>query len=62
CLDIRYCRQISDIVIGCLITVFACTWVSLHHNIPPPGCSTSRKWGERIGLAFIALLLPEMIV
>ncbi|KZP16881.1 hypothetical protein FIBSPDRAFT_793700, partial [Athelia psychrophila] len=45
-----------------MTTIFACTWVSLHHNVPPPGCSTRRKLGDRIGLAVIALLLPEVIV
>ncbi|KAF7966500.1 hypothetical protein HWV62_38120 [Athelia sp. TMB] len=44
CLDIRYCRQISDIVIGCLTTIFACTWIN------------------RIALAVVALLLPEVSV
>ncbi|KZP16873.1 hypothetical protein FIBSPDRAFT_1047166 [Athelia psychrophila] len=62
CLDIRHCRQIADIVIGCLATVFACTWVSLHNNVPPPDWSTRKKWWDRIGLAVIALVLPEVIV
>ncbi|KZP03735.1 hypothetical protein FIBSPDRAFT_968735 [Athelia psychrophila] len=62
CLDIRHCRQISDIVIGCVSTVFACTWVSLHNNVPPPGWSARQKWGDRIGLAVIALVLPEVVV
>ncbi|KAJ7059191.1 hypothetical protein C8F01DRAFT_1059228 [Mycena amicta] len=30
------CRRLFDIVWGCLATVFACVWVSIHPNIPPP--------------------------
>ena len=62
CLDIRYCRQISGIVIGCFTTIFACTWVSLHHNVPPPGTARSVRWANRIALAVVALFLPEVSV
>ncbi|KZP18182.1 hypothetical protein FIBSPDRAFT_745779, partial [Athelia psychrophila] len=61
CLDIRYCRQTSDIVIGCLVTVFACTWVSLHPNVPKPGTSSWGKLGNQVLFAVMALFLPEII-
>ncbi|KAJ7059198.1 hypothetical protein C8F01DRAFT_274847 [Mycena amicta] len=35
CKDID-CRRLFDIVWGCLVTVFACVWVSVHPNVPPP--------------------------
>lgn len=62
CYDSRYCRQVSDIVLGCLTTVFACTWVSLHHNIPPPDSWWLDVWLSRIGMAIVALLVPEYIL
>ncbi|KAJ7059221.1 hypothetical protein C8F01DRAFT_1232277 [Mycena amicta] len=36
CKDIDNCRRLFDIVWGCLATVFACVWVSIHPNVPPP--------------------------
>ncbi|KAF7300770.1 hypothetical protein MKEN_01302200 [Mycena kentingensis (nom. inval.)] len=36
CLDIRDCRQLSDIIWSCIVTTFACVWVSVHPNVPPP--------------------------
>ncbi|KAF7333066.1 hypothetical protein MVEN_02371200 [Mycena venus] len=36
CDDINNCRKLFDIVWGCLATIFACTWVSVHPNVPPP--------------------------
>ncbi|KAF7369995.1 hypothetical protein MSAN_00629400 [Mycena sanguinolenta] len=35
CDDINNCRTFFDIVWGCLATIFACTWVSVHPNVPP---------------------------
>jgi hypothetical protein len=36
CDDINACRKLIDIVWSCLTTIFACTWLTLHPNIPPP--------------------------
>ncbi|KAJ7050176.1 hypothetical protein C8F01DRAFT_1179662, partial [Mycena amicta] len=36
CKDIDNCRRLFDIVWGCFVTVFACTWVSVHPNVPRP--------------------------
>ncbi|KAJ7073601.1 hypothetical protein C8F01DRAFT_1271264 [Mycena amicta] len=36
CKDIDHCRRLFDIVWSCLATIFACIWVSVHPNIPPP--------------------------
>ncbi|KAF7310033.1 hypothetical protein MIND_00376300 [Mycena indigotica] len=37
CTDINDCRRLFDIVWGCIVTIFACVWVSVHPNVPPPG-------------------------
>ncbi|KAF7296756.1 hypothetical protein MIND_00906200 [Mycena indigotica] len=34
CNDIHNCRTLYDIIWGCLVTVFACVWVSVHPNVP----------------------------
>ncbi|KAJ7059210.1 hypothetical protein C8F01DRAFT_1059250 [Mycena amicta] len=36
CNDIHNCRLLFDVVWGCLVTIFACIWVSVHPNVPPP--------------------------
>ncbi|KAJ7727078.1 hypothetical protein B0H16DRAFT_1697840 [Mycena metata] len=33
---INSCRTLFDIIWGCLVTIFACTWVALHQNVPDP--------------------------
>ncbi|KAJ7059139.1 hypothetical protein C8F01DRAFT_1146162 [Mycena amicta] len=35
CSDINNCRKLFDIVWRCLVTIFACVWVSVHPNVPP---------------------------
>ncbi|PVF91973.1 hypothetical protein CPB86DRAFT_830300 [Serendipita vermifera] len=36
CDDINDCRKLINIIWSCLTTIFACTWLTLHPNIPPP--------------------------
>ncbi|KZP22152.1 hypothetical protein FIBSPDRAFT_1018240 [Athelia psychrophila] len=36
CDDIHSCRTLYDIVQSCVLTIFACVWVGVHPNIPPP--------------------------
>ncbi|KAJ7062877.1 hypothetical protein C8F01DRAFT_985806 [Mycena amicta] len=36
CDNINHCRRLYDIVWGCLATIFACIWVSVHPNVPQP--------------------------
>ncbi|PVF91966.1 hypothetical protein CPB86DRAFT_820042 [Serendipita vermifera] len=36
CDDINDCRKLIEIIWSCLTTIFACTWLALHPNIPPP--------------------------
>ncbi|TFK33851.1 hypothetical protein BDQ12DRAFT_657463 [Crucibulum laeve] len=55
-------RDISDIVWGCLATIFACTWISVHPNIP----ALDDKWviinRRRFKLMFWAIVAPEITV
>jgi hypothetical protein len=36
CDNIDNCRKLNDIIWSCITTIFACTWLTLHRNIPPP--------------------------
>ncbi|KAJ7132643.1 hypothetical protein C8R46DRAFT_923945 [Mycena filopes] len=62
CNDINNCRQLFDIVWGCLTTIFASTWVSVHPNVPPPGRSQITLLLRRLRMMFIAVMAPELVV
>jgi hypothetical protein len=55
-------RKLFDIVWGCLATIFACTWVSVHPNVPPPRQSWLALLWRRLEMMLIAVLAPELIV
>ncbi|TFK42286.1 hypothetical protein BDQ12DRAFT_719178 [Crucibulum laeve] len=55
-------RSLWEIVVNCLLTLFACTWIAVHPNIPAPG---DRWWTvawRRVGIMAFVLLTPEMII
>ena len=55
-------RSLWDILWSCLATIFACSWVSIHPNIPSPNESSWRIFLRRLKLMFWAVVFPEMIV
>ncbi|KAF8217361.1 hypothetical protein K438DRAFT_1954222 [Mycena galopus ATCC 62051] len=62
CDDINNCRKLFDIVWGCLATIFACTWVAVHPNVPPPDQSRfALLWG-RLKMMFFGIIAPELMV
>ncbi|KAJ7466993.1 hypothetical protein FB451DRAFT_403168 [Mycena latifolia] len=62
CDDINSCRRLFDIVWGCLTTIFACTWVSVHPNVPPPNLSQVLLLRRRLRMMFVAIIAPELMV
>ncbi|KAJ7255569.1 hypothetical protein C8J57DRAFT_1655069 [Mycena rebaudengoi] len=62
CEDINNCRKLFDIVWGCLVTIFACTWVSVHPNVPPPNKSPLTLLLRRLKMMLIAIIAPELMV
>jgi hypothetical protein len=62
CDDINNCRKLFDIVWGCLATIFACTWVSVHPNVPPPCQNWLALLWRRLKMMLIAVVAPELIV
>ncbi|KAJ7700420.1 hypothetical protein B0H17DRAFT_925364 [Mycena rosella] len=62
CDDINNCRKLFDIVWGCLTTIFACTWVSVHPNVPPPDQSRLALLWRRLKMMLVAVLATELIV
>ncbi|KAK7440606.1 hypothetical protein VKT23_016954 [Stygiomarasmius scandens] len=55
-------RSTQDIVWSCIATIFACTWVSIHPNIPGLNVGRLTKFFRRVGVTMLALLAPELIV
>jgi hypothetical protein len=55
-------RSVWDILWSCLATIFACSWVSVHPNIPAPNESSWRIFLRRLELMFWAVVGPEMII
>ncbi|KAJ7910785.1 hypothetical protein B0H13DRAFT_1876383 [Mycena leptocephala] len=62
CDDINNCRKLFDIVWGCLATIFACTWVSVHPNVPAPNQSRLALFWRRLKMMLIAVIAPELMV
>ena len=75
CTDLTHCRTIWNIVWSCLATIFSCTWVAVHPNIPCPKRREANGWIERciwnpllsfaehrLPLFICALLVPEYVL
>ncbi|KAJ7351249.1 hypothetical protein DFH08DRAFT_992529 [Mycena albidolilacea] len=61
CDDIYNCRKLFDIVWGCLATIFAYTWVSVHPNVPPPDQSWLARFWRRLKMMLIGIIAPEIM-
>ncbi|KAF8064244.1 hypothetical protein FPV67DRAFT_210985 [Lyophyllum atratum] len=59
CTDLGHCRSVSDIVWSCLGTIFACTWVAVHPDVPTASESFIT---HRAKIFLTALIAPEFIV
>ncbi|PBK85589.1 hypothetical protein ARMGADRAFT_941811, partial [Armillaria gallica] len=58
-------RTLLSIIWSCLATIFACTWIAVHPNVP--GRNITTKGGiscaiERAKIIAITILVPEIIV
>ena len=75
CTDLTHCRTIWGIVWSCLVTIFSCTWVAVHPNIPCPKKREADGWIQRciynpllsfaehrFPLFVCALLVPEYVL
>ncbi|KAF9477307.1 hypothetical protein BDN70DRAFT_838058 [Pholiota conissans] len=55
-------RSVGELVWGCLATVFACSWVAVHPNIPPQDSTSLQRALIRFELMLWTILAPEIIV
>ncbi|CAG7853038.1 SubName: Full=Uncharacterized protein {ECO:0000313/EMBL:CCA75392.1} [Serendipita indica DSM 11827] len=70
----RQYRSLPTIIWSCLITIFLCTWVSLHPNVPEPINTSSlgrckkakthflRVMSSRLAPFLVAFLAPEWVL
>ena len=47
CNDLAHCRTIWNIIWSCLATIFSCTWVAVHPNVPCPKRREANGWIQR---------------
>jgi hypothetical protein len=62
CNDPNNCRSLWDIIRSCALTIFLCSWVSVHPNIPSPEEGWPRVTLRRVGLMLATLVVPEAII
>ena len=55
-------RTIWNLLWSCLATIFACSWVSVHPNIPGPNESSWRIFLRHLELLFWSVVAPETII
>jgi len=55
-------RSLYGIFWSCLSTLFACTWIAVHPNIPAPRDSWWEVLGRRLAIMGYILLAPEFLI
>lgn len=62
CNNLHHCRTIWNIIWSCIATISACTWVTIHPNVPAPNDTKFAMFWRRVKVVLIALVAPEFIV
>ncbi|KIK61497.1 hypothetical protein GYMLUDRAFT_166566 [Collybiopsis luxurians FD-317 M1] len=62
CDNLYHCRSLSQLVWSCVSVLIACTWVSVHPNVPAADSGSLKNLGEKIGLMIVTLIAPEVVV
>jgi len=62
CDNIHDCRTIWNIIWSCMATAMACTWASLHLNIPSRDEGSVRIALRRVGVMVLAVVAPEFVI
>jgi len=63
-LDDKYLddRNAWDIIWSCFATIFACTWLAVHPNVPSAKDGELRVFGRRLMVMGYMLLAPEIVI
>jgi len=55
-------RTLWSIVWSCFVTLFTCSWVAVHPNVPSVKDSGARILGRRLATMGYMLLAPELVI
>jgi len=55
-------RTTSEILFGCIITIFLCSSYCIRPNISSPNASNIRVLGRKLNVSFWMILCPELII
>ena len=62
CNDINNCRTLSHIISSCIATIFACTWVSYHPDVPNRTHTLWRIRATHFFAVVFSFLMPELAI
>ncbi|KAJ3558024.1 hypothetical protein NP233_g11594 [Leucocoprinus birnbaumii] len=62
CLNPVATRSVLDILWSCFATIFACTWVAVHPNVPSPHHSGWTTLKSQILVMTVAIFAPECVM
>jgi hypothetical protein len=62
CDNLQHCRTLLNIIWSCVVTIFSCTWVAVHPNIPGPHDGWFAISLRRLALMGLAIIAPEAII
>ncbi|KIK62344.1 hypothetical protein GYMLUDRAFT_243000 [Collybiopsis luxurians FD-317 M1] len=62
CDNLYHCRSLLQLIWSCVSVLVACTWVSVHPNVPAADESFWRTSGRKIALMTVTLIAPEVVV
>jgi hypothetical protein len=60
--NVNGARSSLSIIWSCIATIFACTWIAVHPNVPSLDDLYWRKLMRHARIFIVALLAPEFIV
>ncbi|KAF8998945.1 hypothetical protein BDQ17DRAFT_1283009 [Cyathus striatus] len=55
-------RSVLDILWSCLSTLFLCTWVSVHPNVPDPEEEDWKAFWRKLKIMYASLMAPELVL
>jgi hypothetical protein len=55
-------RSTWNIILSCFATLFACSWVAIHPNIPAKSDSSIRRFFRHLMIMAYMLVVPEAVI
>jgi len=62
CDNLHNCRTMWNLIWSCMATILLCIWVAVHPNIPGADDKWTQVISQRVRIALIALVAPELII